>query len=409
MGGPAGVVIGDHTHGLGIVRSAAEAGGEVWVVNDKIIGLARFSKYLSGYKRIPRDTLRQLDRAEAAEALLKALLDVPVEYPAVLFGVNEDITKFIHLHARALGGKYFVPDIRLDAIYDKYSFNSLVPRAAQIDTRLYSETDFADIDERQFIVKGRQGNAFRRITGEKALRLDKMKEHERARLLERIAPDQVLVQEIVESDQPVVSICSFSVNGEVSGLFEYEKLRQHPHRFGTGTYLRSVRVRSLEPLATSILRSLRFTGISEIEFIQDSRTGTYKVVEMNPRTWKSVHFATQCGENLVARYLAFVAGGRTGEETQYACDRYWTDLATDIPQMLRERRLWRYQRNSFECTWNRSDPRPALALWTLFPLMTLENRLPLKSFPSRRGAGADELPESEAREAVHASRPASST
>jgi hypothetical protein len=381
---PAGVVIGDHTHGLGIVRSAAEAGGDVWVVNDKIIGLARFSKYLSGYRRIPRDTLRQLDRGEAAEVLLNALLDLPVEYPAVLFGVNEDITKFIHLHAGALSGKYFIPDAGIKAIYDKYSFNSLVPRAAQIDTRLSSETDFSEINPQRFVLKGRQGDAFRRISGAKALQLDQLPQHERTRLFERIEPDQVIVQEIVESDMPVVSVCSLSIKGEIAGLFEYEKLRQHPNRFGTGTYLRSVRVPALEPIAKSILKMLQFTGISEIEFIQDRRTGAYKVVEMNPRTWKSVHFATQCGQNLVARYLSFVAAGKAGEDVQYACHRYWADLATDIPQMLRERKLWSYERGFFECTWSRSDPRPAVALWTLFPLMTLESRLPFNSLAGRR-------------------------
>lgn len=383
---PAAVVIGNHTHGLGIVRSAAEAGGEVWMVNDKAISLARFSKYLSGYKRIQRDTLRQLDRAEASETLLNGLLNLPVAYPAVLFGVNEDITKFIHLHSELLRGKYFVPDVEFEGIYDKYAFSSLVPETARIGTRLCSETDLARVgDPQRFILKGRQGSAFKRITGEKAIRLDQFTEQARVGLFEQLAPDQVVIQEIVRSDRPVVSVCSFSVNGQVSGFFEYEKLRQHPNCFGTGTYLRSVRVSSLEPVAERILGNLDFTGISEIEFIQDKRTGVYRVIEMNPRTWKSIHFATQCGQNLVARYLMFAATGRTGQDAHYACHRYWADLATDIPQMFRERKLWGYQRDFFECTWNRSDPWPALALWTLFPLMAAENRLPFKSVADGEG------------------------
>jgi hypothetical protein len=59
-------------------------------------------------------------------------------------------------------------------------------------------------------------------------------------------------------------------------------------------------------------------------------------------------------------------------------------LATDIPQMLRERKRWSYERGFFECTWSRSDPRPAVALWTLFPLMTLESWLPFNSLAGRR-------------------------
>jgi hypothetical protein len=46
--------------------------------------------------------------------------------------------------------------------------------------------------------------------------------------------------------------------------------------------------------------------------------------------------------------------------------------------MLRERKLWRYEREFFECTWERSDPWPAVALWTLFPFMAVEERLPVR-------------------------------
>jgi D-aspartate ligase len=376
----AAVVIGDHTQGLGIVRSAAAVADCVWVVNDSVLSIGRFSKHLSGYRRIRRGTLRQLDQAPAVELLLDALRDLPVEPPALLLGVNEDITRFVHQNAAILRRKYFVPDVRFERIYDKYELNALLPESVRLDTRLCSETDLASVgDPEAFILKGRQGNAFRRITAAKALRLSQLSEQDRVDLFDRIPPEQVLVQEVVETDQPVVSVCSFSVDGDVAGLFGYQKLRQHPSRFGTGSYLRSARVDRLLPIVSEILASLNFTGISEIEFIHDDRTGAYKVVEINPRTWKSVHFATQCGQNLVAGYLRFVATGAVTRDLAYATDRYWTDLATDVPQMLRELKLRGYERGVFECTWDRSDPWPAVALWTLFPLIVVEDRLPIRS------------------------------
>jgi predicted ATP-grasp superfamily ATP-dependent carboligase len=348
-------------------------------VNDTVLTLSRFSKHLSGYTRLPRGTLRHLDRSEAAETLVDALLSLPVAYPSLLFGVHEDITRFVHTHRDRLRDKYLVPDVQLQKIYDKYAFNTLLPASARIDTRLWSEVDPRAVDcPGLFILKGRQGKAFRWVTGEKALPLDHLTERDREVLFRRIAPDQVILQEVVESDRPVVSVCTFSANGEVAGTFTYEKLRQHPNRFGTGTYLRSTRAPSLERLAQTILQQLDFTGISEIEFIHDRRTGAYKIVEMNPRAWKSVHFATRCGQNLVARYLTFVATGETAPDNGYACDRHWADLATDLPQMLRERRLSTYERGFFECTWEKADPWPSLVLWTLFPLMALEERLALK-------------------------------
>ena len=48
-------------------------------------------------------------------------------------------------------------------------------------------------------------------------------------------------------------------------------------------------------------------------------------------------------------------------------------MATDVPQMFSERKIWTYHRDFCDCT--RSDPLPALILWTLFPVIALENSL----------------------------------
>jgi predicted ATP-grasp superfamily ATP-dependent carboligase len=373
---PTAVIIGDHTQGLGIVRSAAEAGAEVWVVNDKCISLARFSRYLTGYKQVQRGTLSQLMWTKCAAGLREALLDIPFAGSAALFGVNEDITRFIHRNRAALQTRYFIPEVEFETIYDKFSFNALLPEAARIETHLCSEIDLgAQERPERYVLKGRSGNAFRQITGQKAIPLSQFSSSDRQRLFAQLAPDQVVLQAIVETARPVHSVCSFAVNGRVMGLFGYEKLRQHPNRFGTGTYLRSTSVDSLKPVTEHIIKRLNYTGISEIEFICDPSEDTYRVIEMNPRPWKSIHFATQCGGNLVGRHLLHMAGGLTAPDDHYLKGRYWADLATDIPQMFRERKLCRYHRGFFECVWDHYDPLPALILWTLFPLIGLENLL----------------------------------
>ena len=373
---PTTVIVGDHTQGLGIARSAAMAGASVWVVNDKWISLARFSRCLTGYRKLRQSTLCQLANEECAQHLREVLLSLPFEGPGVLFGVNEDITRFIHGTRSALRTRYSIPEVAFERIYDKFAFNSLLPEAARLDTRLCSQTDLGAINQpERFILKGRFTTGFRQVTGQKAIRLSRIGQHEREQLFAKIAPSDVVLQRIVKTSKPVVSVCSFSVGGHMAGFFGYEKLRQHPDRFGTGTYLRSIAVNGLLELAERILVDLKFTGISEIEFIHDPESDNYRVIEMNPRTWKSIHFATQCGQNLVASYLSHVANGQVTSRDDYAKNQYWTDLATDIPQMFRERRLWRYHPGFFECTWDRSDPLPALALWTLFPLIAMENSL----------------------------------
>ncbi len=370
---PGTVVIGDHTQGLGIVRSAAAARGDIWVVNDKRVSLARFSRFLTGYRLLPYGWLSQLDRPDVAEALVDVLLDVPVEYPSLLCGVNEDIVSFIHRHCRALRQRYAIPDVPFEAIVDKYALTTRIPEAARIRTRLCSECDLDRVEmPRRFILKGRQGNAFRRITGLKAVPLDRISAQARRDVFARMPSDQVLLQELIETDRPIASICSFSIDGQPSAIFAYEKLREHPSRFGTGTYLRSIDGAALEPLARELLERLQFTGISEIEFVFDAREQVYKVVEMNPRTWKSIHFATRCGQNLVERYLTYLAGKPLPAGARHVVDRYWVDLATDLPQVIRGAVFRPYRGRFAECTWDAKDPWPAVALWTLFPIMAIE-------------------------------------
>jgi hypothetical protein len=374
MNAPCAVVIGDHTQGLGIVRSAAAAGGRVVVVNDKTISLGRFSRHVSVYKRLRRGTLSCLAQKECADHLERTLLDLAFDGSAVLFGVNEDITRFIHERRPALRSRYLVPEVALNSIYDKFEFNRLAPEAARIDTRLLSEVALDSVREpHRFLLKGRCGNTFRQITGQKAVGLAQWDSRSMERLLGKMSPDQVVVQEIIETDRPIVSVCSFSINGQMAGLFGYEKIRQHPNRFGTGTYLRSVEVDRLLPTAHAILKRLEFTGVSEMEFIHDKQADAYRVIEMNPRTWKSVHFATQCGQNLVAQQLRYFAGQAVRANANYAKHQHWADLATDIPQMVRDKKIARYDQGFFECTWDPADPWPALVLWTMFPLIAVEN------------------------------------
>jgi predicted ATP-grasp superfamily ATP-dependent carboligase len=376
---PPVVVIGDHTQGLSIARSAGAAGAAVWIVNDRHVSVTRFSRlsrHVTAYRKLRRGTLEQLDQPAYAAHLRDTLLELPFAGRAVLFGVNEDVTRFIYENRAILRPRYAVPGVRLDAIYDKFRFIDLVPEAARIETRLCSETDLdALAPAERFILKGRSGNAFRRLTGHKAIPVSRVPASKRAALFSRLAPNQVMVQPIIKTTKPVVSVCTFSVSGHIKGVFGYEKLRQHPEPLGTGTYLRSVDVNGLLPLAEHIVKHSDFTGVSEIEFIHDQEAGVYRAIEMNPRAWKSVHFATLCGENLIGRYLRHVAGAETDSCSRFEKDRYWADLAMDLLHMVHARRIGTYRGRIFECVWDRTDPLPAAVLWTLFPVILLEYRL----------------------------------
>ena len=290
-----------------------------------------------------------------------------------MLGVNEDITSFIHINSNALRSIYFVTQTDLSIIYDKLRFNSILPAGFQLETKQFSFEALNQLStSKKYLLKGLQGNSFRNVTGEKAIPLESFSNHKLHKLLNMMPSAKILIQEIVQSDRPVLSVCCFSVKGKLITSFHYEKLRQHPKHFGTGTYLKSVFNADLLKATTQLIASLNYTGISEIEFIHDSLSNRYKIIEMNPRAWKSIHFATLCGRNLVSIFLSWLAGMEMNFDESYRCGAYWSDLVTDIPQSIYERKVLQLHKGFHDCIWNKDDPLPALALCILFPFIALK-------------------------------------
>ncbi len=285
-------------------------------------------------------------------------------------GTNEDIIAYLNNNKVILKEKFFLPENNYEVIFDKYKFNQSLPIENQIETYLGTLDVFSKIGNSNFIIKGRKGNSFKNFTGKKAFFLKDLKEDERKTIINQIGDKNLIVQKIVEGNFPVQSVCTTSENGEIKGLFIYEKLRQHPNKFGTGTYLRSIESDEVLNIAKNILNKIKYTGISEIEFILDPIDNKYKVIEMNPRTWKSINFATQCNQNIVKKYIDFVLGNKTSSDDNYIKNKYWADIFADISQMVRERKIFTYRFSEmYECTWERKDPLPFIASIFLLPFI----------------------------------------
>jgi predicted ATP-grasp superfamily ATP-dependent carboligase len=370
MNKPSVVIIGNHTQGLGIIRSASNYGIPVYVLNDLVISSSRYSRYVKGYYKLSRNTISNLALSPVNEELTNLLLSLPVSFPSVLMGINEDIINYISANSKTLAAKYFIPENKYHLVFDKYEFNNLLPGKNKVPTFLLKDFDLRQNNKDEYILKSRRGNKLRNITKEKALLLNGNNAAVENLIVKNFENDELIVQKLIKTKEPVQSSCAFSIEGEVYGLFQYKKIRQHPNQFGTGTYLKSIYNEILFEGASDIIRKLKYTGISEIEFILDEEVNDYKVIEMNPRTWKSINFSTQCGQNLVEKLIDYTLGKKILKDLNYRTDLYWVDIFTDIPQMLREKKLFTYNiKNLFECSWDRKDPLPFISTILFSPLI----------------------------------------
>ncbi len=120
---------------------------------------------------------------------------------------------------------------------------------------------------------------------------------------ERIAAtgDRTIFQEVIPGgDDALWTVGSFSTNGgEAIGTFCGRKLVQRPPIFGT------CRVGEArwddEPVAhaNALLQASGFDGITQIEFKRDPRDGSYRLIEINLRSWQWHSLARRCGVDLV--------------------------------------------------------------------------------------------------------------
>ena len=372
------LIIGNHTQGLGIVRSLSDCSCERHLINDKIISISRYSRYLTMYHFIKRDILTHLYKKNNSEYLLQYISDlVPEGQKWVVFGINEDITHFLYENKQHLRTKLSIPENDVTPICDKYRFAAEIEKIGLLSPKTYLLNRFDEnfLNHGSYVSKGRIGNKFRNISNTKGMEIKskddliKLKRY----TADYLDADEVLLQKKISRNDEVLSFCGFAINGDLYNEFQYVKIRQHPNEFGTGTFLKSIKDYTIYKQSVSIIKHFAYTGIFEIEFVKDFN-GNYYIIEMNPRTWKSIHFATLCGQNLCTAYLNYMDKGIIPEKNyNYFTDKTWVDLGTDIPMLIKNRQ-WAhpgYDKNTFFCVLNQKDPLPFLMEILMTPFISL--------------------------------------
>jgi predicted ATP-grasp superfamily ATP-dependent carboligase len=81
-------------------------------------------------------------------------------------------------------------------------------------------------------------------------------------------------------------------------VFSGQKLRIYPPHAGSGSFVRSVRMESLQQQALGQLQAIGYTGIANMNFKRNPHTGEFWLLEINPRVSQWNILASHCGINL---------------------------------------------------------------------------------------------------------------
>lgn len=330
---PGAIVIEGHVQGLSNTRSLGEAGIAVYVV-DKTNCIARYSKFCKKFIKCPdyiEDSFADFLMEMGEKEDIKGWVLIPSNDHAVLTIAKhkdrlEKLYKIITPSNEIIGN-----------IYDKLKLiqiagDSGVPVPKTYLAGKYSVSDSEDLFP--VLIKGRFGLSFYKTFKKKAF-LARNKDELRNILTSirgLIDHDNILIQELIPSDgsNKTVSFTAFSVNGEIKTYWMGIKVREHPFKFGTATFARSILIRECYEQSILLLKAINYSGVCEIEYLLDPKDKRYKLIEINARTWLWVGLAKACGVNYAKMIYDYVNNQKIIYPKDYFIGLNWINPVTDF-------------------------------------------------------------------------------
>jgi D-aspartate ligase len=176
------------------------------------------------------------------------------------------------------------------------------------------------------------------------------------------AEPRALIQEFVpgSDDQLFVAACYLDDHSTLRAGFTAQKLVQVPEGFGTGCIIQAVNRPDLLATAVRLLQEIRFTGIAEVEFKWDARSGEYLLIEVNPRPWDQHRLGLASGTDVIWHAYCTAAGLPGAPARGKYEDCRW--VADDVLLLAVLRAVWRRNGNAKQL-WRATRGRRMYGIW----------------------------------------------
>lgn len=349
------IILDNHLQGLGVSRICYDLGLEVHLYNHSSICVARHSntcKYFTKYK--------------SQEGLLEKLLSFSTsQKDTIIMPTNDKMVGFIGNNYYDLSEKFQLslpgPDI-IDIGYNKIKTYKLcqsleIPIPESYFPINQSELEkLGDKVEYPIIIKPAVMHSFYSTFGVKVFSCNNKQEliENYKKTISAIPEDEVIVQEFLTGGAPsLYSFGSFCSGDKVWGSFMANRLRQKPMDFGISTtYAKSVNIPELREYATKFLINMNYFGLSEVEFMFDDKSNTYKLLEINPRTWKWHTISNKLELNLIGQMVDYLNLKEIKEQHITTENIAWVERLTDsfvvLKEILKGKMTWSEYRKSMQ-------------------------------------------------------------
>jgi predicted ATP-grasp superfamily ATP-dependent carboligase len=305
---PLAVVLGGGAGGLSYARSLGRRRIPV-LLAESPAGIAGRSRYawsveLPGPSRYPEEWVAFLERVGAC-----------LSRPGILLPANDVLTNIVAQHADRLEGafRFVVParDVMRSIVNKRTQLERAEAAGVPIPVTYFPAT-VAEAEQVAAAVRypclfkpyesalGRI--AMRSASGEPGIRAKALIVHDSDELtawFDRVADAEIgfMVQEIVPGDDSALFgyWAFWDEDGQERQWMTKRKVRQFPLHFGSGSVMDTVIAPEVADLSRAVLRSYGYRGMANIEFMFDARDGSYRLIEINPRSSGALQLAVDAG------------------------------------------------------------------------------------------------------------------
>jgi D-aspartate ligase len=376
-------ILGNHIQALGLSRLAAKIGIEVSLFNDYGGSVTRFS-----------NTCSKFYRYTDLDDLLKKLLEMGREKNALLVPTNDKLVRFLADNYDQLAEKYYLSISSPDSVDICYNKRKTYLKAKELGMPI-PESYFPDnieevnllADQIQYpvIIKPAVMHTFHSQTGKKVFFCTDKESliSNYNMILQYIPADEVIIQQFLKGGaKTLYSFGTFSANGDVYAGFIANRIRQKPMDFGISTcFAKTVDVPEIEKLAMIFLKGTNYFGFAEVEFMYDEETNEYRLIEINPRTWKWHSIADMLGINLLEMMIKYLHNQPVKKIISRKPNIGWIERLTDSYVVAGELLKGKMSLSEYFSTilmekksavWSWRDPMPGIMYILLTPYLFIK-------------------------------------
>jgi predicted ATP-grasp superfamily ATP-dependent carboligase len=335
------VVLGGDYQGLGVVRSLGRRGIPTCIVDDEH-SVARFSRYAGRSVKFPdlkneRDTvdrLLQLGRQFGLEGW-------------VLYPTRDELVAALSRNREELSTVFRVPTAKWESVRWAWDKRNTYRLAEQLGIPIpwtrypRSIEELSEFDDLAppFAIKPAIKEHFVYATRVKAWCA---RSHSELREMygkahDLVGPGEVMVQEVIPGGgSQQFSYCAFFRDGATVGSMVARRRRQHPLQFGrASTYVETIENTLLQETSVTFLKAIDYYGLVEMEYKLDPRDLSYKLLDVNARTWGYHSLGTSAGVDFC--YMLYADQiGLPVPVCRASPGIGWVRMTTDIPTAFLE-------------------------------------------------------------------------